>query len=158
MQPKYSINEIERRWLVPESALPGLLTEPPSRITDKYLHASRLRLRKVESDQDATVFKLCKKYGNQQGPSEAMTNLYLDAAEYEQLDQLPGAIIVKLRYRIGAGSIDVFADHADIPAIFEIEFSDPTQAAAYDPPEFVSQEVTGLETYTGAYLARSHSQ
>lgn len=156
MQPKYSINEIERRWLVRESALESLPDVPPTRITDKYLHGSRLRLRKVESENSAAIFKLCKKYGNRQGPTQSITNLYLDAAEYDQLSLLPGATIVKLRYRVEDGSMDVFESHTTIPTIFEKDFADEARAAAYCPPHFVDKEITGLENYSGAYLARNH--
>lgn len=156
MQPKYSINEIERRWLVSKSALADLLHTQPVRITDKYLDAGRLRLRKIESDTATTVFKLCKKYGNREGACEAITNLYLDVTEYGMLNSLPGSIIEKLRYRVDGGSIDVFKDNAELPAIFEIEFADTSQAAAYSPPEYVEREVTGVQEYSGAYLARNN--
>lgn len=154
MQPKYSIDEIERRWLVPVGRAEALLHDHPHHTTDKYLNNSRLRLRKVESSGEPTVYKLCKKYGHRRGASEAITNLYLDAAEYESLNVLPGAIISKRRYRIDDGSLDEYDLCGGRLFIFEKEFASADECAAYQPPFFADREITGIEAYSGAALAR----
>lgn len=50
MTPRYSLPEIERRWRVNPDLLPDLSQLPRRVLTDKYLTHTRLRLRKVESE------------------------------------------------------------------------------------------------------------
>ena len=150
--PKYALVEIERRWLVPnELALP-LLHDHPVRITDTYLTDTRLRLRRVEQADGRTRFKFCRKYGNREGPSEAITNLYLDETEYLLLASLAGARVTKQRHHLDAGAIDVYGE--DSLHIFEIEFEALDVAMRYTPPPFVGREITGDDNFTGSSLAR----
>lgn len=151
---KYSLPEIERRWLVEidlEMAK-SLYGVPFTRIEDIYFPETRLRLRKMTASDGAVQYKLCKKYGKQTPLSEPITNLYLSEGEYALLAALPGKRIQKRRYKIEGGSLDVFELPADAPAIFEKEFPSEAEASAYTPPVFVGKEVTADSAYTCASL------
>ena len=152
--PKYALSEIERRWFVPAELAQPLLQESPVKITDTYLRDSRLRLRRVDAADGSSIFKFCRKYGDRQGPSESITNLYLDEAEYDLLAGLPGVRVCKHRHRLAAGAIDVYGDRA--LHIFEIEFDALEVAMHYTPPDFVSREITGDEAYSGLALASQY--
>ena len=152
--PKYSIQEIERRWLVEAARAEPLLHDSPARITDRYLDDTRLRLRRVQEADGALVFKFCRKYGDREGPSESITNLYLDPGEYAMLRRLPATEVIKERHRLDQGAIDVYRSDERQLHIFEIEFRDLEAAMGYLPPRFAGREVTGDPAYTGLSLAR----
>ena len=154
MKPKYSIDEIERRWLVSEDKARPLLTGTPLKLTDKYLENSRLRLRQVNGSDQQTAFKLCKKYDNRNGPVESITNIYLNSEEYRLISRLPGATVEKLRFRQSEGSIDVYRFRAVEVFIYEIEFTSALAASAFRAPSFVNEEITGMEAYSGVAMAR----
>lgn len=154
MKPKYSIDEIERRWLVSEDNARPLLTGTPLKLTDKYLENTRLRLRQVNGGDQQTVFKLCKKYDNRNGPVESITNIYLNSDEYGLISRLPGTTVEKLRFRQSEGSIDVYRFRTGEVFIYEIEFTDAIVASAFRAPLFVNEEITGVEAYSGFALAR----
>ncbi len=151
-RPKYSLAEIERRWLVPNALAAPLLDGQPAIITDTYLTGSRLRLRRVDGADGSTLYKFCRKYGDREGPSESITNLYLEAAEYDILASLPGERVIKHRHRLQEGSIDVYGKGA--LHIYEIEFQALDAAMRYTPPPFVQREITGDDDYSGLTLAR----
>lgn len=150
--PKYALMEIERRWLIPNALARPLLNNRPVRITDTYLNDTRLRLRRVEQADGTLRFKFCRKYGDRDGPAESITNLYLEAAEYELLASLPGARVTKYRYQLDAGAIDVYGQ--ETLHVFEIEFAGLDAARRYTPPGFVSEEITGNDAFSGLSLAR----
>jgi CYTH domain-containing protein len=151
--PKYSLPEIERRWLIDADQLPELDALPSSRITDKYLEGSRLRLRKVETGSD-TIYKLCKKYEVPAGSIQAITNIYLTAAEYELLNRLPGWERTKTRFHpTEGGAIDVYASSAGHLLLFSAEFDSVEERNYYAPPEYAGAEVTDDEAYSGFALA-----
>lgn len=146
-QPKYSLLEIERRWRVDLSVLEDLSLGNPIEIEDLYIEGTRLRLRRMGG-----TYKLCKKYGATEPGIEPITNIYLTDTEYQTFKALPGHRVKKQRYRIAGGSLDVY----ESLAIFEIEFASAEEAAAYLPPAFVAEEVTGQEEFSGASLAARH--
>lgn len=149
--PKYALAERERRWRVDLPAVGPLAPLPFRDIDDRYLADTRLRLRRVSSDE-GVVFKLGKKYGKAPGGAEPMTNLYLTEAEYAMLSLLPGHAVRKRRYAIGGGALDVY--EGEIPlAIFEKEFTSAAAASAYLPPPFAIDEVTDRPAYSGFALA-----
>lgn len=152
-QPKYSILEIERRWLVDTTQLPDLATLPMMVITDKYLPESRLRLRHMVPSGHPPQFKLCKKYGRSHPTAEPIVNIYLSQAEYAQLDALPGTRLKKRRYALPSGHLDVYNLASGQTILFEIEFATLEAAAAYTPPAFVTEEVTTSDRHTAAHLA-----
>ncbi len=147
MTPRYSLPEIERRWRVNPDLLPDLPSLPKRVITDKYLTYTRLRLRKIESENEV-VYKLCKKYGKVGPITEPITNLYLSEAEYLTLFALEGRLLIRERYTL------VFEGHtfslnlkrtqqgAPAPIILEAEFKSEAEARAAVPPDFCTEEVS----------------
>lgn len=146
MPPKYSLPEIERRWLVDLSQIDLAALEEPEIIEDRYLMGTRLRLRRM-SGPKGVVYKLVKKYGRS-GWVEPITNLYLDEVEYANLATLPARSLVKKRFRLKDGALDLINEHA----IFEVEFASLEAAQAYQPQSFVLRELEENEL-TGAELA-----
>lgn len=152
-RPKYSIAEVERRWLVEPDALGAFEGKPYFEIEDLYIAGTQLRLRKIERAGSPAMFKLCKKYGKANALSEAITNLYLSEAEYRLLvKQLSGNTLRKRRYPVAGGALDIYPD-SRLAAMFEIEFQSEAEARSYEPPPFARQEVTDNEAYAGAALA-----
>lgn len=154
MSQKYSLPEIERRWLVPADRLPDLSAAHRREIEDKYIQGGRLRLRAVTAENSETVFKLGKKYPRVGVEAEQVVSVYLTKEEYEALHKLPGAMARKTRYAWEGGALDVYEHPAARPSIFEVEFQSATEAAAYAPPRFVGEEVTFNAGYTGHALAQ----
>jgi CYTH domain-containing protein len=151
--PKYSLAEIERRWLLTLAEAGPLDGYPCSLIEDRYLAGTSLRLRKVVGVGGVPVLKFCKKYGRGTGLAEPITNLYLSQAEYDILSQLGGMPVRKRRYAVDGGALDVYeSPHAGL-ALFSVEFASEAAALAYTPPHFVRAEVTHDPRYTGAALA-----
>ena len=151
--PKYSLPEIERRWLVDVDLLPTLTGIPFRQIEDKYLHQGRLRLRKVETPGSETVFKLGKKYPSPSGSPENVVSVYLSAAEFDALNALPGRIARKRRRSVLGGALDLYEHPSGCVTIFEVEFPTITACRTYRPPPFATEEVTGNARYTGFALA-----
>lgn len=151
-QPKYSLAEIERRWLVSADFLGSLENLPYRVVEDIYIANTRLRLRKMRSASGEPVYKLCKKYGRGASLANPMTNIYLSEEEYQALSVLTGSHVSKRRYAVAGGSIDVYAG-AHVIAIFEMEFDSESDATYYVPPDFTGDEVTDLAQYSGAALA-----
>lgn len=153
MPPKYSQPEIERRWLVDQNRIPLVEGARVRRIEDTYLSHGRLRLRKVSEEHQPPIFKLGKKYARSGHEPESVVNIYLSEDEYESLRALPGRIAVKSRFSIADGALDLYEQPKHGFAVFEIEFSTPEAAAGYEPPEFVGEEITFVENYSGFSLA-----
>lgn len=154
--PKYSLPEIERRWLVfPELAV-TLEGQPFRRIDDLYIDGTQLRLRKITQPAEEPIYKLCKKYGRSASLANPMTNIYLSEAEYRVFAALQGQRAVKRRYAVESGVIDVYEEARPI-AVFEVEFRSEGEAARYVPPHFVLEEVTDDARYSGVALAVSAS-
>lgn len=150
---RYAKPEYERRFLlegVPDGAL------RPVRISDRYLHDTRMRLRRVETlDGDLVELKLGHKWRpNSQDPRVIMhTSIYLDESEFELLSRLPGRDLVKIRYRFDSQpnwAVDQHHSPREDVIILEVNFSDANEANAFDPPPWVAGEVTDDEAYTGA--------
>lgn len=155
---RYARPEYERRFLVDE--LPkGTLS--PFRIRDRYLHDTGLRLRRVETiDGDLVELKLGHKWRpDPTYPRVIMhTSIYLDETEFALLSRLPGNDLVKTRYRVEDRSnwaVDLHESPKSGAIILEVDFPDTGEAAAFEPPDWASREVTDDEGYTGAGLARA---
>jgi CYTH domain-containing protein len=59
----------------------------------------------------------------------------------------------KRRYSLPSGSLDVyFEPNADL-AVFEMNFDDEGSASEFEPPHFVTREITNESAFTGASLA-----
>ena len=150
-KPKYSLLEIERRWLVDLKEAENLDQCRVRHIEDRYINGTRLRLRIVEEEGKGAEYKLCKKYGRVSDLAEPITNLYLTEEEYKTFVLLPAATVDKLRYALAEGSIDIYEPEGI--AVYEVEFDTMEQAQLYVPPPFALQEVTSLEGYSGYSLA-----
>lgn len=157
MPPKYTLPEIERRWLVQPGDMPVLVGLARREIEDLYLSGGRLRLRAVHAAGTDTVFKLGKKYGRVGAAAEAVANLYLTEPEYRALQALAGAVVRKTRYGIAGGALDVYQQTRFPLAIFEVEFTSPQAAAAFTPPGFAGTEVTLDARYSGHAIAQWHA-
>ena len=110
--PKYALLERERRFVVLNGTPNGALNVPRNGgrlIEDCYLVSTRLRLRRVSSDDGAVERKLCKKY-DRDGDGQPIVNIYLSAAEYEQLAALPGRCLRKRRHQIPFGGVTYALD------------------------------------------------
>jgi CYTH domain-containing protein len=151
--PKYSVVETERRWLVDLAAVGELGGAPHRDIEDRYIADSRLRLRRVAHADGSVVYKLAKKYGPRSVGVEPVTNIYLTRLEHEWLSVLPAAVILKRRYRVAGGVLDVHRRPRAGLAIFEMEFVDDAASREYQPPPFVTREITGELAFSGAALA-----
>ena len=154
---KYARPECERRFLL--SAVPAGATSPVA-ITDRYVQGTRLRLRSMDADGQAPVFKFGQKLRPRpEDPSVVMiTNIYLSASEYELLAQLPAEVIEKTRWAAPLEdsllAIDEFhGRHAGL-ILAEASFDDEAAMRAFVPPPFCSVEVTEDDRYTGGTLAR----
>ncbi len=155
MAQKYSLPELERRWLVREEMMPALASVPRRIVEDKYIRGGRLRLRAMFTNGAETIYKLGKKYGREGADPERVVSIYLTKLEYENLLALPGATLRKVRYSVENGSLDVleYPSAAGV-AIFEVEFPSQSAASAYVPPAFVGEEVTFNVGYSGYALAQ----
>lgn len=153
---KYAKPEIERRWLVDLQWVGPLDGRPAVEIEDRYFRSTQLRLRRMR-DSKGVRYKLGKKYGKQTPLTELIANLYLTTGEYDLLLGLPADMVTKRRYSVQDGSLDIYLSppHLAGLAIFELEFDDEYTARRYQPPRFVTREITGDADYTGASLARS---
>jgi CYTH domain-containing protein len=151
--PKYSLQEIERRWLADASRLGDYQSFPHLTIQDRYLTGTGLRLRKMQPDGGETVYKLGKKYGRNGSYAEPITNIYLSPQEYVALAELDGRSVRKIRYAFAGGSLDLYSNPNDGLIIFELEFSSIEAARQCVPPAFVREEITDNARYSGAALA-----
>jgi CYTH domain-containing protein len=154
--PKYAKLEHERRFLVRDP--PDLTGAPGRLIEDVYLDGGRLRLRRITHfDGHPPEYKLCKKYGTGEPPSEPITNLYLTAGEHAALAVLPGRPIRKRRYRVAhAGALfglDVFEGELHGLVMCEAESDSAEAIRRRDFPPWTLREVTGEPFFTGGALA-----
>jgi CYTH domain-containing protein len=154
MSQKYSLPEIERRWLVRVERLPPLSAARRRQLQDKYIHDGRLRLRAIYAQDADTIFKLGKKYPRVGTEPEHVVSVYLSAGEYNVLQALPGVVAQKARYAIEGGALDIYEHPHTSPSVFEMEFTSEADAAAYSPPAFVGEEITFNDKYTGYALAQ----
>jgi len=152
--PKYSIIERERRFLVDRELTPGLDSATARLVEDRYLPGTGLRLRRVTAPDGSVVHKLGKKYPGTGLSSRPMTNIYLDAAEYDALAVLPAAVLIKWRHEVGGGfAIDVFEGALAGLMLAEISADDDAALTAIVVPPWCIVEVTEDVAYAGGTLA-----
>ena len=143
--PKYAHLEDEQRYVV--RSLPDGV-HAPRLIEDRYLHGTRLRLRRVtDTEGDATTLKLGHKVRIDPSAPSAVwhTTCYLDEAEFELLGALPAATLRKRRWSLGTGCADEFLDA--LVGLVLLEGPRP-----FDPP-VPAVEVTGDVRFSGGALA-----
>ena len=152
---KYSLPEIERRWLAVEAELPNLKVLDHCTIVDKYITQSRLRLREVIRSDDVR-YKLTKKYGKSTSISEPVVNIYLDKVEFNLLNQLEGNIVRRHRYYIEKSGTTLSINVTKgLPTIIEAEFISESEAYEFVPPRFCGEEVSANSSFEVASLIQS---
>ena len=158
-QSKYARVERERKFLLdrlPEELTPA---SPHVQITDNYITGTRLRLRKIRDPQtNKWTLKLTQKFAlNQSDLSRTiLTNVYLNAAEYNALAVFEANEIRKNRYSFEhAGNkygIDLFLGDLLGLILAEISFETDEELEQFERPAFAFAEVTNSEMFTGAKL------
>ena len=153
--PKYSVAEIERRWIAELAQVGPLDAFSRREIEDKYLTGTRIRLRKVcATAETAAIFKLGKKYGKGNTFSEQVVSIYLTEDEFNTMSTMPGTTATKTRYTIAGGALDVYHHPRSGFAVFEMEFETESAALHYTPPSFACQEITHDQAYSGFTLSQ----
>jgi 8-oxo-dGTP diphosphatase len=145
-------SEIERKFLV--SHLPdGLDAVPHERIDQGYLATGdvEVRLRRAGERTRLTV-----KGGH--GLVRTEEEIDLDPERFRRLWPLTeGRRVEKVRHRIEAGERTIELDlyegiHRGL-AVAEVEFPSEADAAAWEPPDWIGEEVTGDPAFANANLA-----
>ena len=156
--PKYSLPENERRFLVESLDAIELDTHRCTRLRDVYIDGTRTRLRSATSADGEVVYKLCKKYPTDDPYSGAMVNIYLTSSEYSVYSALPGTTITKRRYAVPvagtAFSVNVFED--ELAGLVLCVAEQPTRAEVSSLvfPPWATHEVTEDDFFTGGHLSR----
>jgi len=144
MNPRYSLPEIERRWLAIPHLLPDVSGLQTQHIQDRYLDQTRMRLRKM-TGQGEPVYKLCKKYGKVSAISEPITNIYLSASEYQVFAALPGKELIRERFTFSFDGVNYSINRLVAqtgPIIVEAEFASEAAAWACLPPPCCGQDIS----------------
>lgn len=159
--PKYSRIEFERRCLV-DPALDWQRTAKlySKLLADRYLDGGRLRVRRLEdSDTGRVAFKLTKKFESDSMFAQPVVSVWLSAAEYEGLRNLPGRDLLKRRYYDEFDglvfSIDVFQGKLDGLILCETESDSIDALRAVRFPQYARWEVTEDRFFTGGSLCRA---
>ena len=152
---KYARSELERRFLL--ASVPR--DTPPIRtvvIADRYVHGTRLRLRRSEENEGAesrTAFELTQKIPSPDGGPGLITTAYLSQEEFNVFARLPAAPLGKTRLSIPPFGVDVFTGSLTGLVLAEAEFDSDDHMARFSPPAFCVAEVTTDSRFTGARLA-----
>jgi CYTH domain-containing protein len=157
-KPKYAHLELERRWLVDAARRPSLECHPATIIEDRYLDATRMRLRRMtRPDAGEVVWKLTKKYESADPSARPIVTSYLIEAEYQVLSVLPAHELTKRRHRLTLEgriwSLDVFEGELRGLEMIECEVDDQADLAAVAPPDWALREVTHLPQWQCGALA-----
>lgn len=148
---QYAKLELERRFLM--ARVPGEAVRRAG-LLDRYIHGTRLRLRRQQWD-DGTVFhKLSQKVPTPDGRPGLITTMYLDEAEYTALQALPADVLRKVRLEVPPFGVDLFAGPLRGLVIGEVAFGSEAERDAWVPPaDAVAREITGDRALTCAALA-----
>jgi CYTH domain-containing protein len=126
----------------------------PVRITDRYLTATRLRVRRIKAGSEV-VDKLAQKVRvRPDSPAEVkLTNMYLSEQEYEVLRRLPGLDVHKTRWRWQVGSrpvaVDEFSGRLAGLVLAEVELAPGEDPVSLPVP---AREVTHDDRFSGGRL------
>jgi hypothetical protein len=154
---KYARRERERRFLL--RSAPDLPAERTVHILDRYLPNTRLRLRQATQTAgsaggtDRIVYKLTQKVPGPDGEPALITTMYLDAAEYAALSQLPAVRLRKTRLSIPPLGVDLFEGPLRGLVLAEAEFDDDVSMRDFVAPGGAIAEVTGDRRLSGGLLA-----
>lgn len=150
---RYAHLEREQRWLLRE--VPSAAVRR-CELVDRYIRGTRLRLRRVTTD-DAVVVKLAQKIRVTDADPERvmLTNLYLSADEHAALAALPADVITKTRWAATwAGTelaIDEFHGQLSGLVLAETELGPDDQLLGL--PDFAVRDVTHDDRFSGGALA-----
>jgi CYTH domain-containing protein len=159
-ESKYAQVERERRYLLRD--LPEGMTraDPHLQITDNYMTASRLRLRKVrEPRSNKWTVKFTQKFAPK--PEDLsrtiITNTYLNALEAEVLSTIFNSNeIRKNRYPFEFEgrkfSVDMFLGDLFGLVLAEVSFQTDEELDQFPKPPFALADVTNEELFTGGRL------
>lgn len=154
----YARLEIERRYLL-RVLPPDFDSSAGTRILDRYLAGTRLRLRRMDPPGSEPIFKLGHKYPTSAMPPGvvSMTSFYLNQAEYDRLLGLEAREITKTRFGYAQGDarfgIDVFAGPLEGLITAEAEFETVEAFDQAQTPAFALADVTTEPLFTGGSLA-----
>lgn len=156
--PKYSLLEIEKKWIIDKDNLPDISTLQLIEVTDKYFPVTRIRLRKMfYNESNETKYKLTKKYGKISTQSEPLTTLYLSEFEYNLFNLLEGFVLIKNIYQYPFSGKIFLIELFKIPAVnfilLEAEASSEEEIDSQKIPGFVIKEVTNEKEYEGYEIA-----
>ena len=156
---KYAEIERERRFLCNEvPVLSGDVHQ--SRIEDVYYPGKSLRLRKVTHLRTGQVdYKFTQKLQDTDDlKRRILTTFYVPEETYGFLLQLPGGqLISKVRHHWEGTGLALGVDEFHGPLkglfVFEIEFNTDNEMNAYEPPGFVTREISDVAELTCGVLA-----
>jgi CYTH domain-containing protein len=160
LEAKYTRTVCERRFLVPQDTnWKDGLAPYNKRLDDRYIHGTRLRLRKqTDSDTGRQLIKLTKKFESDSARYQSVSRILLSPEEYQLLSRLEADCIRKTRhyhdYRGHVFSIDVFEGELAGLLLCEIESEDMKEVMDVQPPPYVGSEVTEDVFFTGGNLCR----
>jgi CYTH domain-containing protein len=159
---KYAVVEREHRFVVLTPHDPSLVVRTLE-IDDRYLHGTRLRLRRVQEGADV-VLKLGHKvrFDAHDPAALAHTTLYLEPAEYDVVAALPADRLRKTRRHVpldGAHvlAVDTFHDALDGLVLAELDLG-ADRVLPGTLPHGLGPDVTQDERFTGAELARTDGE
>lgn len=149
---KYANVERERRFRL--SAVPDGASST-SKIMDRYVVGTRMRLREVHHEDGTVTRKLAHKVRLGDGPEEvACTNFYLDDAEWLLLSRLPATVVAKTRHIVHRDGLRVAVDEFEDGTVLA-EIDDGDRPAAPVPSWLhIIEDVSRDERWTGVRLAR----
>ena len=152
--------EIEKKFLLRE--MPEHLDHCEKRELEQgYLCTSpTVRIRKSD---EAYILTYKGKWGTEDIHLDARVNQELEMPLTEEAylhmrEKADGHLIRKTRYLIPlpdghTGELDVFHGRLEGLRFIEVEFADPEDAEAFQPPSWFGQNVSKDERYTNSYLA-----
>ncbi len=151
------MDEFELTFL-PKEVPPGALQGPSKEMLDIYVPASadhpHLRLRRSGEKREIT-----KKQPAREGDAshQTETTIPLSPAEFDELAQIPGKRVQKVRHLYAEGGhtyeIDVFAGDLAGLVIVDVEFPSSEAKAAYQRPEWLLADITQETALAGGMLA-----
>lgn len=160
--PKYAHIERERRWIANASVLDEVTPTEVTRIKDRYIDSSQMRLRRMEQSVTGAISrKLTKKYAAQDSTAQPIVTTYLNPQEFALLAQLPAAILNKKRYSFDhedlEWSLDIFESPDPGFAVLEVE-AEVSVLPTLTPPEWAGPEVTDDDRFSCGNLVRNPMQ
>lgn len=148
--------EIERKFLVLNQDFIAQ-AHSKSRIIQGYLNSHEERTVRIRVKDDQGYLTI-KGIGNDSGTTRLEWESVLPLAEANKLLTLAEkGVIDKVRYLVPVGKhtfeVDVFAGENEGLIIAELELEQEEES--YEKPDWLGQEVTGVEKYYNAYISNN---